>query len=174
MLRGGYPAVLRSTYEHPDQRQADIEQLSVLAARYESLDKFIADMLLAGDVYGMDSLDEGAENDGETLVLSTIHQAKGLEWSRVIVPRLVEHGFPGDRALSEPGGEDEERRVFYVAVTRAMDELWLTYPLLVSRPGQGSIIATPSRFLTEVDPELVEHADIETDNDLAWTDGPRG
>ena len=84
-----------------------------------------------------------ARTTARSLVLSTIHQAKGLEWSRVIVPRLVEHGFPGDRALAEPGGEDEERRVFYVAVTRAMDELWLTYPLMVTRPGQGSILTTP-------------------------------
>ena len=100
----------------------------------------------------MDSLGEDAETEGEPLVLSTIHQAKGLEWSRVIVPRLVEHGFPGDRSLAEAGGEDEERRVFYVAVTRAMDELWLTYPLMVSRPGQGSILTSPSRFITEIDP----------------------
>ena len=62
------------------------------------------------------------------LVLSTIHQAKGLEWSRVFVPRLIEESFPNYRALGEPGGEDEERRIFYVAVTRAMDELYLTYP----------------------------------------------
>ncbi|RUL87754.1 ATP-dependent helicase [Tautonia sociabilis] len=173
VLRGGYPAIAKAKYENPDQRLADVEQLSVLAARYDSLDKFVADLLLAGDVYGMDSLGEEAEPDGEQLVLSTIHQAKGLEWSRVIVPRLVEHGFPGDRALAEPGGEDEERRVFYVAVTRAMDELWLTYPLMVSRPGQGSILTTPSRFITEVDPDLYEVADIESENDLAWTEGPR-
>ncbi|QDV38465.1 ATP-dependent helicase [Tautonia plasticadhaerens] len=173
VLKGGYPGVAKARYEHPDQRLADVEQLSVLAARYDSLDKFVADMLLAGDVYGMDSLGEGAEPDGEQLVLSTIHQAKGLEWFRVIVPRLVEHGFPGDRALAESGGEDEERRVFYVAVTRAMDELWLTYPLMVTRPGQGSILTSPSRFVTEVDPALYEVADIESENDLAWTEGPR-
>jgi DNA helicase-2/ATP-dependent DNA helicase PcrA len=173
VLRGGYPAMAKARYENPDQRLADVEQLSVLAARYDSLDKFVADMLLAGDVYGMDSLGENAEPDGEQLVLSTIHQAKGLEWSRVIVPRLVEHGFPGDRALAEEGGEDEERRVFYVAVTRAMDELWLTYPLMVTRPGQGSIITSPSRFITEVDPGLYEVADVESENDLAWTEGPR-
>jgi DNA helicase-2/ATP-dependent DNA helicase PcrA len=173
VLRGGYPSIAKGRYENPDQRLADVEQLSVLAARYDSLDKFVADMLLAGDVYGMDSLGEDAEPDGEQLVLSTIHQSKGLEWSRVIVPRLVEHGFPGDRALAEEGGEDEERRVFYVAVTRAMDELWLIYPLMVSRPGQGSILTSPSRFITEVDPALYEVADIESENDLAWTEGPR-
>ena len=59
---------------------------------------------------------------------STVHQAKGLEWSHVFVPRLIEESFPHRRALDEPGGEDEERRIFYVAITRAMNELTLTYP----------------------------------------------
>ncbi|CAN5666413.1 ATP-dependent helicase [soil metagenome] len=172
VLAGGYPATVRSKYERPENRLADIEQLAVLAERYESLEALVADLLLAGDVYGMDSASES--NPSETLVLSTIHQAKGLEWSRVLVPRLIEHSFPGDRALAEPGGEEEERRIFYVAVTRAMDELFLTYPLTTIRPGQGSFVASPSRFLTEVDPSLIESAMIESDNDLAWTEGPKG
>jgi DNA helicase II / ATP-dependent DNA helicase PcrA len=168
VLQGGYPSTVRSRYERPDQRIADIEQLAVLAARYDSLEKLIADLLLAGDVYGMDSL--AADDPGETLVLSTIHQAKGLEWSRIFVPRLIEESFPSARSLNEPGGEEEERRIFYVAVTRAMDELWLTYPLTISRPGRGgNLIATPSRFLTEIGAELYESAVLETDIDLAWT-----
>src|SRR3954447_23566781 len=118
----------------------------------------------------MDSLE--SDDPREALVLSTIHQAKGLEWSRVFIPRLIEDGFPNARSLNEPGGEEEERRIFYVAVTRAMDELWLTYPLTVSRPGRGmTLIATPSRFLTEVDSALYESAVLETDVDLAWTSG---
>src|SRR5262249_20762345 len=84
VLQGGYAAPARARYERPDQRIADIEQLAVLAARYDSLEKLTADLLLAGDVYGMDSL--GADDAGEVLVLSTIHQAKGLEWSRVFLP----------------------------------------------------------------------------------------
>jgi DNA helicase-2/ATP-dependent DNA helicase PcrA len=73
----------------------------------------------------------------------------------------------------EPGGEDEERRVFYVAVTRAMDELTLTYPLTVSRGGRGpTLVTTPSRFLTEVDPSLYDTATIETESDLSWSSGP--
>ncbi len=171
ILQGGYPGTVRTRYERPENRIADIEQLSVLAARYDSLEKLIADLLLAGDVYGMDSV--AAEDAGESLVLSTIHQAKGLEWSRVFLPRLVEDGFPGARSLIEPGGEEEERRVFYVAVTRAMDELLLTYPLTVSRPGRGTLISTPSRFLTEIDSSLYEQAAVETDIDLAWTSGFR-
>ena len=163
VLQGGYPATVRTKYERPENRIADLEQLAVLAARYQSLERMIAELLLAGDVYGMDTLD--ADEPDDSLVLSTIHQAKGLEWSRVFVPRLIEDGFPHARALGEPGGEDEERRIFYVAVTRAMDELYLTYPLTVSRGGRGpNVIATPSRFLTEVDPGLYEPAVLERDD----------
>jgi DNA helicase-2/ATP-dependent DNA helicase PcrA len=168
ILQGGYPAIVRAKYERPDHRIADVEQLAVLAARYDDLEKLIADLLLAGDVYGVDSVDSG--EPAEHLVLSTIHQAKGLEWSRVFMLRLVEDGFPSARALIEPGGEEEERRIFYVGITRAMDELALVYPLTVSRPGRGgTILSTPSRFITEVDPELVETVAVESQNDLAWT-----
>jgi DNA helicase-2/ATP-dependent DNA helicase PcrA len=169
ILQGGYPATVRAKYERPENRLADLEQLAVLAARYQSLERMIAELLLAGDVYGMDSLD--AEDANDALVLSTVHQAKGLEWSRVFILRLIEDGFPHYRALSEPGGEDEERRIFYVAVTRAMDELYLTYPQTVARGGRGPIVlTTPSRFVTEVDPGLYETAEVERGLDP----GPKG
>jgi DNA helicase-2/ATP-dependent DNA helicase PcrA len=175
ILEGGYPATVRAKYERPDNRVADIEQLAVLAARYRSLERMIAELLLAGDIYGMDSVDDSGE-PAETLVLSTVHQAKGLEWRRVFLLRLVEDGFPHYRALAEPGGEDEERRIFYVGVTRAMDELYLTYPLSVSRGGRGMFaLATPSRFVTEVSAELYEPAVIEHDEIAvapAWATKP--
>ncbi len=168
ILQGGYPDTVRARYERPDNRIADIEQLAVLASRYDALDRLISDLMLAGDVYGVDSL--GSEEPTDHLVLSTIHQAKGLEWSRVFVPRLIEDGFPGARALGEPGGEEEERRVFYVAVTRAMDELYLTYPLTLPRGGRGpTLITRPSRFLAEVAPELYEQATLESEIDLSWS-----
>jgi DNA helicase-2/ATP-dependent DNA helicase PcrA len=165
ILQGGYPAVVRARYERPENRIADIEQLAVLAGKYVSLERLIAELLLAGDVYGMDTLESDGADDA--LVLSTVHQAKGLEWSRVFIPRVVDDSFPHFRALGEPGGEDEERRIFYVAVTRAMDELYLTYPLTVARGGRGPFVLTrPSRFLTEVDPELYESAVVERDIDI--------
>ncbi len=168
ILQGGYPDTVRARYERPDNRIADIEQMAVLASRYDSLERLIADLLLAGDVYGVDTL--GAEESTDHLVLSTIHQAKGLEWSRVFIPRLVEDGFPGARALGEAGGEEEERRVFYVAVTRAMDELYLTYPLTIPRGGRGPTLLTrPSRFLAEIDAELYEQATLESEIDLSWS-----
>jgi DNA helicase-2/ATP-dependent DNA helicase PcrA len=165
ILHGGYPATLRGKYDHAVNRLADIEQMGVLAAQHTSLERMIAELLLAGEIYGRDSLDGTVP--GETLVLSTIHQAKGLEWSRVFVLRLVDDSFPSYRALGEPGGEDEERRIFYVAITRAMDELYLTYPLVISRGGWGpSTLTRPSRFLNELDPGLFESAVLEPELDL--------
>jgi DNA helicase-2/ATP-dependent DNA helicase PcrA len=120
----------------------------------------IGELILAGDVYGVDAL--ASDEPEETLVLSTIHQAKGLEWSRVFVLRVIEDGFPHARALGEPGGDEEERRIFYVGISRAMDELYLTYPLTVARGGRGAgALTTPSRFLTELDTELWEPVIIE-------------
>jgi DNA helicase-2/ATP-dependent DNA helicase PcrA len=172
ILKGGYPATVRLKYERADNRIADIEQFALLAAKFDSLERLISDLLLAGDVYGMESAAD--EEPGDVLVLSTVHQAKGLEWSHVFVPRLVEESFPHRRALDEPGGPDEERRIFYVAVTRAMNELTLTYPLTIALGGRGPTVFTaPSRFLREVDDSLVERAETEieteTNFDALWS-----
>ncbi len=164
ILKGGYPATLRQKYDRPDNRIADIEQFAVLAARSESLEQLLAELLLAGDVYGMDSL--AAPEPGEVLVISTVHQAKGLEWSHVYVIRLIEEGFPHRRAIDEPGGEEEERRIFYVAVSRAMNELFLSYPSTITRGGFGPLVLTaPSRFLTELDDSLYERVALEHELD---------
>ena len=168
ILQGGYPETVKAKYERPENRIADIEQLAVLARRYDSLERMIGELILAGDVYGVDGL--ASDEPEETLVLSTVHQAKGLEWSRVFVLRLIEEGFPHSRALNEPGGEEEERRIFYVAISRAMDELYLTYPLTLARGGRGPMmLSTPSRFLTEVDPDLWEPVVIEREDDYSST-----
>ncbi len=160
ILKGGYPATLRQKYDRADNRIADLEQFAVLAARYESLERLLAELLLAGDVYGMDTM--AAAEPGDVLVLSTVHQAKGLEWSHVYLIRLIEDSFPHRRALEETGGEEEERRIFYVAVSRAMNELTLTYPSTVTRGGYGPMVfATPSRFLTELAGDLYERAELD-------------
>jgi DNA helicase-2/ATP-dependent DNA helicase PcrA len=167
ILQGGYPATLRGKYEHPELRLADLEQLGVLAAHYESLERMIAELLLAGDVYGRDSLE--GDDPAETLVLSSIHQAKGLEWPHVFILRLIDESFPNYRALKDPGGEEEERRIFYVGITRAMNELTLTYPLLVDRVGYGPRTFTqPSRFLTELDGRLYDMVVKKSQRDLSW------
>jgi len=179
VLKGGYPGTIRRKYDKSENRIKDVEQFAVLAAKYDSLERLLAELLLAGDVYGMDAA--GTEDPKDVLVLSTVHQAKGLEWSHVFVIRLVDDGFPHRRAMDEPGGEEEERRIFYVAVSRAMDELMLTYPSTVSRGGYGpTVFSTPSRFLTEIPPDLYERVVLEHEfdrldldvDDPPWTDGP--
>jgi DNA helicase-2/ATP-dependent DNA helicase PcrA len=172
ILKGGYPATVRLKYERPENRIADIEQFALLAGRYDSLQRLVADLILAGDVYGMDSI--AADETRDVLVLSTIHQAKGLEWSHVFLPRVIEESFPHRRALDETGGEDEERRIFYVGISRAMNELTVSYPLCLPRGARGPIVfTTPSRFLTELDEGLFERAQVESGagagSDKAWS-----
>lgn len=161
VLKGGYPGTVRGKYENPENRLKDLEQFAVLAAKYDSLERLLSELLLSGDIHGMDPApDERGPEDA--LVLSTVHQAKGLEWSRVFVVRLIEESFPNRRSVDEPGGEEEERRIFYVAVSRAKDELMLTHPATISRGGYGpTVFSTPSRFLTEIDPGLYERVELE-------------
>ena len=165
VLRGGYPATLQQKYDRSANRLADLEQFAVLAGRYDSLERLLTELLLAGDVYGMDNL--AATEPEDVLVLSTVHQAKGLEWSHVFVIGLTDESFPHRRAVDEPGGEEEERRIFYVAVSRAMNELYLSYPSTITRGGYGPLVFTqPSRFLTEIDQKLFERAEVKDEFDL--------
>jgi DNA helicase-2/ATP-dependent DNA helicase PcrA len=80
---------------------------------------------------------------------------------------LIEDGFPNRRSVDEPGGEEEERRIFYVAVSRAMNELTLTYPLCLPRSARGpTVLTTPSRFLDELDESLLERGEIELEMEV--------
>ncbi len=95
--------------------------------------------------------------DDEQLRLSTIHQAKGLEFDVVFVIMLCDGLFPSARSLETEEGEEEERRLLYVAITRARNELYLSYPLIRATPGaSGDMMQQPSRFLNEIPKELLE------------------
>jgi DNA helicase-2/ATP-dependent DNA helicase PcrA len=101
--------------------------------------------------------------------LSTIHQAKGLEYGTVFVVMLCEGMFPSSRSLETEDAEEEERRLFYVAVTRAKDELYLTHPRLRMGKG-GDAWQTPSRFLNELSKELVNVWKVKGSSGLGdWT-----
>jgi DNA helicase-2/ATP-dependent DNA helicase PcrA len=152
-----YVDYLRTQYQDADERLQDLEQLALFAGKYKSLDSFLTDVSL------QEAFSAGAANSGEdtdSIVLSTIHQAKGLEWEAVFVPRLLEGGFPNARALDEANGIEEERRLFYVAVTRAKTHLTLTYPLVINPTG-SMLLTRPSRFLDEVPSKLVERVDVQ-------------
>ncbi|MBA2565521.1 MAG: ATP-dependent helicase [Gemmatimonadetes bacterium] len=158
IVGSGYRDYLLATYEDPQSRLEDLEQLALFAGRYESTERLVSDLVLMGELYGQD-VERGAEPE-ERLVLSSVHQAKGLEWDVVFLIRLSEGAFPSPRALGEEEGEEEERRIFYVATTRARRELYLLYPLMEAHARSGLLIK-PSRFVLEVQPELYDRGEID-------------
>jgi DNA helicase-2/ATP-dependent DNA helicase PcrA len=94
--------------------------------------------------------------DKEAVNLSSVHQAKGLEFHTVFVIWLSDGMFPSSRSLDTRDALEEERRLFYVAITRARDELYLTYPHMRLSGGYGDVFQRPSRFLQEIPNDLVE------------------
>ncbi len=151
-----YQQYLEREYPNWKERLEDLEQLAAFAESYEELSRFLADISLYDEVVA--ARDSGETVERERLVLSTIHQAKGLEWDVVFIIHLVDTAFPNRRALAEVGGMEEERRLFYVAVTRARRELFLTYPLTM---GYDSLMfLQQSTFLEEVSPRLFERVEL--------------
>lgn len=95
------------------------------------------------------------------MALSSIHQAKGLEWRVVFLIWAADGKFPSARSLRDAEGEEEERRLFYVALTRAKDELYVCYPLIETDRARQSVVHRPSRFVTEVPNALFEVWDVD-------------
>jgi DNA helicase II / ATP-dependent DNA helicase PcrA len=127
-VRRFYSSVLERTYDDSLARLRDLEALERIAAGYGSLERFITDLTLdppgsTEDFAGTPLLDE------DYLILSTIHSAKGCEWDEVHVIHAVDGMIPSDMALSDDDGLDEERRIFYVALTRARHMLCVYFPV---------------------------------------------
>ncbi len=162
ILSSGYEEHLQNTYENADLRAEDLRQLSNYGARFDSTEGFLSELALVnterfGAPQGTTAEDVvmGGDED-EKLVLSSVHQAKGLEWREVFLIWAADGKFPSARSLRDAESEEEERRLFYVAVTRAKDELYLCYPLVVTDWSRQTVIQKPSRFITEVPRELCE------------------
>ncbi len=155
VLEAGYEDHLEENYANFRSRIEDLEQLAVFARQFSSIDEFLTQLSLLSNVEAED--EQPRNNDDEQLKLSTIHQAKGLEFDVVFVIMLCDGLFPSSRSIENKEGEEEERRLFYVAVTRARNELYLVYPLIrAGYGGTGDLLQHPSRFLHEIPKELVE------------------
>lgn len=185
-----YADYARSKFPNSQARLDDLEQLSQYALRYEDVEQFLNEVALANPMAGEDVAVVGPED--EKVVLSSVHQAKGLEWRTVFVIWLADGRFPSQRALRVPGGiikvdrtkihpafeialidgeappatgdrqaatdeievmipgEEEERRLFYVAITRAKQELYLVFPVMARDRGGLDVLMEPSRFVREL------------------------
>jgi DNA helicase-2/ATP-dependent DNA helicase PcrA len=162
VLEGGYVEYLQANYENAEAREEDLRQLANFAMRFETTDAFLSELALInterfsppGATVGEDVVMGGDED--ERLALSSIHQAKGLEWQVVLLIWAADGRFPSGRSLREAEGEEEERRLFYVALTRAKDELYICYPLIENDRSRQTLLHRPSRFITEVPRALLE------------------
>ena len=154
-LKSFYEQYAIDTYEDFDRRIDDIRELVLYMVKFESVGGFLSDVAL---LTNLDSEIESFKSTGQnTLRLSTIHQAKGLEWSVVILLWVTEGMFPSPRTINESlSGESEERRLFYVAVTRAKDELLICVPEVRRSRDRGVIYCKPSRFIEEIPRDFVE------------------
>src|SRR4051812_13094294 len=204
IVERGYADYARAKFANAQARLDDLEQLSQYALRYDDTNAFLDEVALANPIAGEDVAVVGPED--EKIVLSSVHQAKGLEWRIVFVIWLADGRFPSQRALRVPGGivrvkpkelheafeltdalvrgnadlaieemlaeivedsapaeheivipgEEEERRLFYVAVTRAKQELYLVFPVMARDRGGLDVLMEPSRFIRELPGDLYE------------------
>lgn len=173
VIAGDYRDYLEAEYPDFMDRLDDLEQFALFAEGYTSLQTFLDEVSLTGE-YGALREEAGVE-DEEKMILSTIHQAKGLEWDAVFVMHLVDGKFPIGAALDEDGGLEEERRLFYVATTRARKELFFTYP--ITSGYDTLMLSQPSMFLQELPEGLLEEVKLKKAVEAVkgveeWNDGP--
>ena len=152
-VRTWYEAQLERLYESAQVRAADLEQLERLSAQFASRAQFLTELTLdppqaSGDLAGDPLRDE------DYLILSTVHSAKGQEWESVYVLNVADGSFPNEHAAGKPELIEEERRLLYVAMTRAKQSLHLIAPLKYyvtqqSRTGDAHVYGARSRFMTD-------------------------
>jgi DNA helicase-2/ATP-dependent DNA helicase PcrA len=147
-IDGWYGDYLKGAYANYTSRMDDLKSLIGFASRFDDMQDLLAQIQLLNS----ETSDRQVDPDADALRLTTVHQAKGLEFGVVFILGLADGMFPLRRAI-EADDLDEERRLFYVAVTRAKDELYLCYPKVNAKGGPATLLS-PSRFLTEVSEEL--------------------
>jgi DNA helicase-2/ATP-dependent DNA helicase PcrA len=149
-----YDDYAKVNFTNYELRREDLSQLAAFARQFKDVKDFLSQLAL---ISNLDAEAAPAQSgDREAVNLSTVHQAKGLEFHTVFVIWLTDGMFPSSRSLDTRTALEEERRLFYVAITRAKDELYLTYPHMRLTGGYGDIFQHPSRFLKEIPNQLVE------------------
>jgi len=149
-----YDDYAKVNFTNYELRREDLSQLAAFARQFKDVNEFLSQLALISNVDAEAAPNQTA--DKEAVNLSTVHQAKGLEFNTVFIIWLTDGMFPSSRSLDTRDALEEERRLFYVAITRARDELYLTYPHMRLSGGYGDVFQRPSRFLKEIPNELVE------------------
>lgn len=154
-LEGWYGDYLKGAYADYVDRMEELKALVGFASRFTEMQDLLAQIVLLNG----ETSDKQVDPNTEAIKLTTVHQAKGLEYDVVFLIGAADGFFPGRRSI-ESGDVEEERRLFYVAVTRAKNELYISYPKVATRAGPGGMMLTPSRFLQELPDDLYEELRI--------------
>ena len=149
--------LLKARYDDSQRRGRDLEHLQAIAKRYKTAAKLLDDVALdpSGATEG-----SNARRSSGFVTLSTVHSAKGLEWDSLFVIWMTDGWFPSNRFREEFDDLEEERRLLYVATTRAKRELHFVYPLNVYRYGENDAVPALSRFLEPIPPTILPHASL--------------
>ncbi len=156
---------------HPEdypKRMKDLEHFLGMTERYRSLERLITDMALEPPNDSVDSV-LAVDPDEGPLVLSTIHSAKGLEWHSVFIIWALEGRFPSYYNINTPEELEEERRLLYVAATRAKENLYITYPVKIFDRGMGTVLSRPSQFLEGISEQMLEPVTlVDEEDNQSW------
>ena len=150
-----YHPMMKKKFDDHTKRKKDLEMFEQIAERYKDVSAFLTDLALEPPNESIADV-EAPGSDNEHLTLSTIHSAKGLEWHSVFLIYALDGRFPSLRSVNDIDELEEERRLMYVACTRAKDNLFITYPINIYDRESGTILTKPSRFLDGLGDKLLE------------------
>ncbi|MBA2663827.1 MAG: ATP-dependent helicase [Bradymonadaceae bacterium] len=149
ILESEYKEFVQSSYENAENRMSDLEQLASYADQFKTLDEFLGEVSLLATISGQE-IGVGEAKPDEFVCLSSVHQAKGLEWGATFVLWLSDGEFPHASAAQDIAQLEEERRLFYVAATRAKNELYLCHPFTRTGRDRFTTVLRESKFVEEL------------------------
>ncbi|UCH64703.1 MAG: ATP-dependent helicase [Ignavibacterium sp.] len=155
MVYDYYHPIFKDKYDDYNKRNKDLEIFLNISENYRSLDSLLADMAIEPVIDSMIDM-EGTDKEDEILTLSTIHSAKGLEWHSVFIIHAIDGYFPSARSAEKIETLEEERRLMYVASTRAKQNLFVTYPMNMYDREAGTTFSKPSRFISDISSDKAE------------------
>ncbi len=155
LLSNYYKPIMKSKYDDWSKRQKDVDMFVAIADRYGKIDEFLNEMAVEPPIESASDLEPESKEE-EFLTLSTIHSAKGLEWKAVFLIWALDGRFPSAKSVETQDSLEEERRLFYVACTRAKDFLFISYPTNIYDKFEGIVLSKPSQFLDGFDEEFLD------------------
>ncbi|MDF7798101.1 ATP-dependent helicase [Pontiellaceae bacterium B1224] len=153
-VKAFYKEYMIENFDNHKFRQEDIDGLIDFTVKFDSTESFLQEIALLTNLDAENGTAPAEEETRDSIRLSTVHQAKGLEWKAVFILFVNEEMFPSKKSIEE-SGDAEERRLFYVAVTRAEDELFICSPMVRRQRDGGMIFLDPSRFIAEIPEDML-------------------